>query len=411
MDTMRVEIHFHQQDEASCFMEVNAIEHAPKLMEFIFFSFFTTTQLDDLRPNDAQAASSLATALASMQLPIAPVDEDIKPFVAFVLGTGPDTPRLVDHSGSSGIKMFGGELRIPPTDFRILRKGFGLLGSGRMYYVRHSVLHLLKYLARRRQQDAEYLWCLANMAATIGTMYLNEKMTKDNYLNEAVRIATQWLDASETLGPSWVKDAPNTWGTSDRTEYLACLGDPAAQYHMAMMYYHGTGRPQDHEAAAAYFQKAAEQGNEEAKKMLSEIRFKTDAKPTMANGRPLVTWSDEYFEAMEYYHGGKGRPQDYKAAAVLCEKAAKEGFWPAKHMLGDMYLHGHGVEQSTAKGLKWLTEAALEGFIPAQVSLGEIYHTGLAVAQDLKEATKWYEMAAKKGDQTAKKKLLEMGEP
>jgi|GEM_PF-4854539 len=413
MDTMRVEIHFHQQGEASGVMECTAIQHEQTVMELLFFASFTATQIDDLRANDMQAASSLAQTLASMQLPIAPLDADLEPFAAFISGTAPNTPRLVDYKGSSGIKMFGGELRAgPPPDFRLLRKGFGLLGRGRVPYVQHSVLHLLKYLARRRQHDAEYfdwLWCLAQVAAGCGRAFLNGKMTRDNYFTEAWRIVGVWLDSHETLGPCWVKDAPRVWGTTDRTAYLALIGHSAAQYQMGMMYYQGEGQPQDYEVAADYFQKAAEQGNEEAKKMLSEIRSKPAAKPKMPDGRPLVTWSDEYVEAMEYYHGGKERPQDYKAAADLCEKAAKDGFWPAKHMLGNMYLHGHGVEQSATKGLKWLTEAALEGYIPAQVELGEVYYTGLGVSQNLKEATKWYEMAAKKNDPTAKKRLLEIG--
>ncbi len=234
MDTMRVEIHFHQQDEASGFMQSTLIDTPPQLMELYFFSCFTATQLDDLRPNDAQAASSLAQALVSMELPIAPVDDDFKPFVAFILGTAPDTPRLVDYKGTPGAKMFGGELRYAGrTDFRLLRKGFGLLGRGRMYYVRHSVLHLLKYLARRRIQDADhlhYLWHLSYVASGCGKAFLNGNMGANNYLTEAMSIVSQSIQAYKILGPGWRLEAASRYGTTDRTKYLALLGDPTAQY-------------------------------------------------------------------------------------------------------------------------------------------------------------------------------------
>ncbi len=207
MDTMRVEIHFHQQDEASGVMQSTLTDTPPQLMELYFLSCFTADQLDDLRSNDMQAALSLAKTLVSLELPIAPVDEDFKSFTAFVLSTAPDGARLVDYRGTPGMKMFGGELRyFGRTDFKILRKGFGLLGRGRMHYVRNSVLHLLKYLARRRIQDADrlnYLWYLAYVASGCGQAFLNGKMGANNCLTEAMNIVSQSIQAYNTVGPAW----------------------------------------------------------------------------------------------------------------------------------------------------------------------------------------------------------------
>jgi hypothetical protein len=344
---MRVKIHFHQQDEASIFLESNAIGDDQQRHELLFFSCFTATQLVHLA-NDMRGSSSLAKALSKLELPWAPVDDDLKAFTASILSKAPDTPKLVDYKGSPCKKRFEAELRISfpnkgkiKVNLELQSKGFGLWGRGTTYYIPHSVLLLFEYLARRRIQDGDYLYKLAEVAASCGKIYLNGKLSAENHLSQALTIFQMAEKETELFGPSWARIP--VLG-SERIGYLALMGVPSAQYQVGVM-----------------------------------------------------------------YHKGEGRPQDYKRAADHFRKAAKQGFAPAKYMLGWMYAMGQGVEQSTVEGIKWITEAALEGLVGAQVTLGQMYSTGFGVSLNLKEALKWYEMAAKQGNEEAKKRLSEMG--
>jgi TPR repeat protein len=346
MDTMRVEIHFHQLDEASVFFESSVTEEDQQQRdEIIFFSLFTARQLTNVG-NDMQAASSLAKALSTFELPWAPERDDLKAFTAFILSGGPDTPELVDYNGSPGRKIFEAELRMGPSlSFTLRGKNFGLVDRGYSYYALRSVLLLLRYLARRRMQEGkacpDYLYNLAKVAEFCGKLYLNGKLSVENHVSEALDLVS--IAQKETLlyGPSWV-DSP-VYG-SDRIGYLAFSSVPEAIYEVGCR-----------------------------------------------------------------YHKGEVYPQDDKAAADHFRKAAEKGFLPAKYMLGCMYLDGDGVEKSEAEGFKWITEAALEGYVDAQVVLGKMYESGIGLSQNLKEATKWYNMAAKGGNEEAQMLLSHMG--
>lgn len=61
----------------------------------------------------------------------------------------------------------------------------------------------------------------------------------------------------------------------------------------------------------------------------------------------------EYFLAAMYYWG-KHVPIDYEKAFKYASLAADHGNADAMNMLCDCYVHGHGVEQDSAKGVEWL---------------------------------------------------------
>lgn len=179
-NAMRVEVHFHQQDEASVFFESTFTADEGRPFELYFFTCFTVGQLLNLG-NDKPGTSTLAEALMKMELPMAPLDDDMMAFIAFIMGTAPGTPKLVDYKGSPGRKMFEAELRFSSSSsFRLEHKGFGFLGTGLGYYVPHSVFLLLKYLARKRIQDADYLYTLAKVAERSGQAYLSGKLDIEN---------------------------------------------------------------------------------------------------------------------------------------------------------------------------------------------------------------------------------------
>jgi len=95
------------------------------------------------------------------------------------------------------------------------------------------------------------------------------------------------------------------------------------------MYEFGNGVPEDDVQAAAWYRKAAEQGN--------------------VNGQ----WA---LGAM--YENGRGVPQEDAQAAAWYRKAAEQGDAGAQQGLGVLYEFGHGVPQSYAEAYFWYSLAA-----------------------------------------------------
>jgi TPR repeat protein len=128
--------------------------------------------------------------------------------------------------------------------------------------------------------------------------------------------------------------------------YAAQRGSDGAQVLLAVMYLHGDPTHAKNESlAASWFEKAAEQGNAYAQKMLGDL-----------------------------YEQGRGVPRSLKLSADWREKSANRGNTEAQLMLGKMYLNGDGVAQDPDKAEGWLNRAAIAGNSEAQFLLGKLYH-------------------------------------
>jgi TPR repeat protein len=77
-----------------------------------------------------------------------------------------------------------------------------------------------------------------------------------------------------------------------------------------------------------------------------------------------------------------------------CRRLAHQGEGWAKHNLGWMYEHGHGVAQDDEQAARWYREAADQGVADSQYNLGVLYANGRGVPRDDKEAVFWYRKAA-----------------
>lgn len=117
--------------------------------------------------------------------------------------------------------------------------------------------------------------------------------------------------------------------------------------------------------AAAWYQKAAEQGDAEAQDRLALS-----------------------------YASGQGVPKDDARAVAWSSKAAKQGHPGAQFELGLWYARGQGVAQDDAQAVAWLRKAAEQGLPVAQYQLGSWYAAGRHVRQDYVEALKWLNLAA-----------------
>lgn len=125
----------------------------------------------------------------------------------------------------------------------------------------------------------------------------------------------------------------------------------------------------DYTAAAAWFRKAADQGNTEAQEALGMM-----------------------------YESGMGVPQDNAEAASWFRKAAEQGYDGAQFRLGGLYENGKGVLRDPAQAAAWYRKAADQGYSNAQSSLGYLYERGWGVPRDPVQAHMWYALAVAQGD-------------
>ena len=116
-------------------------------------------------------------------------------------------------------------------------------------------------------------------------------------------------------------------------------GGADAQFNLALLYYHGTGTPQDTRYAIYWYTKAAEQGHANAQ---------------------------------------------YKLGRLY------------------MYGYGEEVQEGSNRAAYWLTKASEQGLVQAQYNLGHMYEWGDGGSQDYKLAFYWYTKAAEQGNFLAK---------
>ncbi|TNF97691.1 MAG: outer membrane lipoprotein-sorting protein [Gammaproteobacteria bacterium] len=110
--------------------------------------------------------------------------------------------------------------------------------------------------------------------------------------------------------------------------------------------------------------------------------------------------SDTYEEAVIAYEN-----EQYERAIELFKVSAKKGNTRAKHLLGNIYLDGLGIEEDEFAAFRWYKEAAEAGLADAQYQVGLMYYDGIGTPEDGEEAKKWLSLAAKAGHEDAAETL------
>lgn len=105
------------------------------------------------------------------------------------------------------------------------------------------------------------------------------------------------------------------------------------------------------------------------------------------------------------YNNGKILPQDKNKAQILFKSAtqslkalAKNGDAEAQYYLSNCYYSGTGVPEDSEEGFKWLLESAKNNYVDAQSKLGEKYYKGYGIPQNKSLGIFWMEKAAAQGD-------------
>ncbi|MDI9407952.1 MAG: hypothetical protein QM523_01755 [Candidatus Pacebacteria bacterium] len=164
----------------------------------------------------------------------------------------------------------------------------------------------------------------------------------------------------------------------EKATFDACLpkaeaGDAECQNIVGLSYEKGNGVPKDYSQAAAWYRKAADQGNPYSQKNLGDL-----------------------------YYSGNGVEQDYAQAIIWYRKAAEQGYiYGAQNKLGDMYFDGKGVARDYGLAIIWYRKVGDHSNAYAQYRIGRMYNLGTGVPQDYDEAITWYRKAAEQGNGAA----------
>jgi uncharacterized protein len=145
-----------------------------------------------------------------------------------------------------------------------------------------------------------------------------------------------WADDAADCANAWVLSKTDSARAVASCHRLADQGIATAQLGLGLMYFNGSGVPQDYAAAMMWDRKAAEQGNADAQYMGGFM-----------------------------YAFGKGVPQDDVAAMMWDRKAADQGNANAQYRLGSVYENGEGVPQDYVQAHMWFNLAAAQGDIDA----------------------------------------------
>ncbi len=92
------------------------------------------------------------------------------------------------------------------------------------------------------------------------------------------------------------------------------------------------------------------------------------------------------------YQSGGGGSQGKARALEWYAKAAEQGYVPAQHNLGMLFLVRGGSSEALAR--QWLEKAAEGGYTPSQLQLALLCTNGKAGARDYAEGHKWLSVAA-----------------
>jgi uncharacterized protein len=204
---------------------------------------------------------------------------------------------------------------------------------------------------------------------SLGEMYSNGQGTELNLIS-----AKEWYEKSAAQGYKASQEKldklKNSWDKPYQTltvanslgkvidgdayfvtaENTAQVGNAKAQFDLGVMYFRGTGVPQNYIKALDFFEKAAAQGHERAKEYIPRIYFAL---------------------GLDYFSEEASVTQDDQEAFKWFSKAAELGHPEAQYLVGLMYYFGEGIAKDEAKGSILIRQSAQNGFEQAQRIIDE----------------------------------------
>ena len=155
----------------------------------------------------------------------------------------------------------------------------------------------------------------------------------------------------------------------------ATAGDALAQFTLGTLYLIGSPElPQNDQQAFLWFEKAANQGDQDATYAVSRLYAQgrgvkqSDSKALQTLTKVTDPAQAEYILGT-WYSSDKFLGDNAKKAFKYFEKSANKGNADAQHRLGHLYNDGKGVSQNPKKAQEWLVKAAAQGHKNAQKHL------------------------------------------
>lgn len=105
-----------------------------------------------------------------------------------------------------------------------------------------------------------------------------------------------------------------------------------------------------------------------------------------------------YNMALFWKRDHEGFGNDHTRAQELAERAAAMGYTPALNVLGDMHVHGEGVEKDDAKALEYYRRSADAGYSGGYREVGYAYFYGRGVPVNKALSYTYLDTAVSLGD-------------
>ena len=202
-----VEIHFHQQREASVFIESSEQGDRAIFVDAALFAALAIRVLSNL--GNCEESGILASALSDVGKGAKPPETGVT--YGDVL--------IVPYAGSPGRKWFKATIRMKPAQFvtKVESSGFGWFNVGYGAYAPISVLTLLTYLMRRESTKLATQLCMLSVCPAIVDLYREGRLTPFANHHELTLLAVEslspWLadkndsmlDAIAYAGIEWCK--------------------------------------------------------------------------------------------------------------------------------------------------------------------------------------------------------------
>jgi hypothetical protein len=184
----RAEIHFYHANQVAVSLDCDAGTNGSEFQEILLFCCFAVEHLTRVSAKLSGVATLIALLLVNLRGSLRHLAHD----------ETPGSPQVLIYNGVPARKRFVAHLTSAPeeTRFSLSKQGFTFVLRGKGYYATHAILALLRYMARRRLHDDEYLAALSRACSEIGVRYLKGELADQAAETIgriiALRVAGKW---------------------------------------------------------------------------------------------------------------------------------------------------------------------------------------------------------------------------
>lgn len=204
-------------------------------------------------------------------------------------------------------------------------------------------------------------------------------------------LAEEYLRGSDEVEPDPEKAA--YW-----MEKAAEEENPTAQFNIGLFYAKGHGVPRDFDKAIKWEERAAENGDEDAPRLIRNWKRITELMPLAESGDAQAQAElAGSFMSLGGSLDQAGPGDEYDVAVKWARAAVDQGNLDGMYTLALAYNHGRGVERDMTKAIELYRKAAEAGHAPSQWNLGACYMRGDGVKLNQEIFKKWAEKSAAQG--------------